>query len=60
MPCRHWKKRLKLIPDGRIGAPDDVVRAVVWLASDEAGYVTGSTIFVDGGMKLYPGFQDNG
>ncbi len=37
-----------------------LARAVTWLASDEADYVTGSTIFVDGGMKLYPGFQDNG
>jgi len=54
------QKLLKLIPYGRIGEPDDVARAVVWLASDEADYVTGSTIFVDGGMKLYPGFQDNG
>jgi glucose 1-dehydrogenase len=51
---------LKLIPYGRIGEPEDVARAVVWLASDDADYVTGSTIFVDGGMKLYPGFQDNG
>ncbi len=54
------QKLLKLIPYGRIGEPEDVARAVVWLASDEADYVTGSTIFVDGGMKLYPGFEDNG
>ncbi|OYV38434.1 MAG: sugar dehydrogenase [Rhodospirillales bacterium 20-64-7] len=54
------QKLLKLIPYGRIGEPDDVARAVAWLASDEAAYVTGSTLFVDGGMKLYPGFEDNG
>lgn len=51
---------LDLIPYGRIGEPDDVARAAVWLASDDADYVTGTTIFVDGGMCLYPGFADNG
>ena len=51
---------LKLIPYGRIGEPQDVARAAVWLASDEADYVTGTTLFVDGGMSLYPEFRDNG
>lgn len=51
---------LRLVPYGRIGEPEDVARAVVWLASDEADYVTGTTLFVDGGMTLYPGFEDNG
>jgi len=51
---------LKLIPYGRIGEPEDVARAAVWLASDYADYVTGTTLFVDGGMTLYPGFRDNG
>jgi glucose 1-dehydrogenase len=51
---------LELIPYGRIGEPDDVAKVAVWLASDEADYVTGTTIFVDGGMCLYPGFADNG
>lgn len=51
---------LRLIPYGRIGEPDDVARAAVWLASDEADYVTGTTLFVDGGMTLYPEFRDNG
>jgi glucose 1-dehydrogenase len=51
---------LKLIPYGRIGEPEDVARAAVWLASDESDYVTGTTLFVDGGMTLYPGFRDNG
>jgi glucose 1-dehydrogenase len=53
-------KLLRLIPYGRIGEPEDVARAVVWLASDEADYVTGTTVFVDGGMSLYPEFRDNG
>lgn len=53
-------KLLRLIPYGRIGEPEDVARAVVWLASDEADYVTGTTLFVDGGMSLYPEFRDNG
>jgi glucose 1-dehydrogenase len=47
---------LELIPYGRVGEPEDVARAVVWLASDEADYVTGSTLAVDGGMLLYPDF----
>ncbi len=51
---------LKLIPYGRIGEPDDVAKAVLWLASDESDYVTGTTLFVDGGMALYPEFRDNG
>lgn len=54
------EKLLRLIPYGRIGEPDDVARAAVWLASDEADYVTGTTLFVDGGMSLYPAFRDNG
>lgn len=53
-------KLLKLIPYGRIGEPEDVARAVVWLASDMADYITGTTLFVDGGMTLYPEFRDNG
>lgn len=53
-------KLLKLIPYGRIGEPEDVGRAAVWLASDASDYVTGSSLFVDGGMTLYPGFEDNG
>jgi glucose 1-dehydrogenase len=51
---------LKLIPDGRIGEPDDIARAAVWLASDQSDYITGATIFVDGGMTLYPGFSSGG
>ncbi len=51
---------LKLIPYGRIGDVEDVAAAVVWLASDLADYITGTTLFVDGGMALYPGFERNG
>ena len=51
---------LKLIPYKRIGEPEDIGRAAVWLASDQADYITGTTLFVDGGMTLYPGFETNG
>jgi glucose 1-dehydrogenase len=51
---------LKLIPDGRAGVPEDIARAAVWLASDASDYVTGTTLFVDGGMTLYPGFATGG
>lgn len=51
---------LDLIPCGRIGDPDDVARAAVWLASDSADYFVGETLFVDGGMTLYPGFATGG
>jgi glucose 1-dehydrogenase len=54
------RKLLRLIPYGRIGEPDDVAKAAVWLASDDSDYVVGATLFVDGGMTLYPGFVDNG
>jgi glucose 1-dehydrogenase len=53
-------KLLKLIPEGRVGVPEDVARAAVWLASDASDYVTGTTLFVDGGMTLYPGFATGG
>lgn len=51
---------MKLVPYRRIGEPDDIARAAVWLASDAADYVTGATLFVDGGMTLYPGFATGG
>ena len=51
---------LTLIPYGRIGQPEDIGKAAAWLASDEADYITGTTLFVDGGMLLYPGFSTNG
>jgi glucose 1-dehydrogenase len=51
---------MTLVPYKRIGEPDDIARAAVWLASDAADYVTGATLFVDGGMTLYPGFATGG
>ncbi len=53
-------KMRALIPYDRIGEPEDIARVAVWLASDEADYITGTTIYVDGGMMLYPGFQTGG
>lgn len=53
-------KLLELIPAKRIGNVDDIGKAAVWLASDDSDYVTGTTLFVDGGMTLYPGFEENG
>ncbi|SDV48442.1 glucose 1-dehydrogenase [Chitinasiproducens palmae] len=54
------ERLLRLIPYGRIGEPSDIGNAAVWLASDDSDYVVGTTLFVDGGMCLYPGFRDNG
>lgn len=54
------QKLLKLIPYGRLGEPADVARAAVWLASDDSDYVVGTTLFVDGGMVLYPSFRQGG
>ncbi len=51
---------MKLIPEKRIGQPEDVAKGAVWLASDDSDYVTGTTLFIDGGMTLYPGFVGNG
>lgn len=51
---------LTLIPYGRIGEPGDIGRAAVWLASDASDYVTGASLFIDGGMTLFPGFSTNG
>lgn len=51
---------LKLIPYNRVGDPEDIANAAVWLASDESDYVQGATIYVDGGMMLYPGFATGG
>ena len=51
---------LKLIPYKRIGEPEDIAQTVVWLVSDAADYVTGATLYVDGGMTLYPEFANGG
>ncbi|AKD03834.1 SDR family oxidoreductase [Pontibacter korlensis] len=52
------KKMLSQIPYGRIGEPEDIAKVAVWLATDEADYITGSTLYVDGGMTLYPSFSE--
>ena len=51
---------LTKIPYARVGDPSDIARAVVWLASDHSDYVTGATLYVDGGMTLYPDFREGG
>lgn len=55
-----YDKLMNLVPYKRIGEPEDIARAAVWLASDEADYINGTTLFIDGGMTLYPGFTENG
>jgi len=55
-----YRELMKLIPYKRIGEPDDIGRACVWLASDDSDYIHGASIFVDGGMTLYPGFETGG
>jgi glucose 1-dehydrogenase len=54
------QKLLELIPYGRVGVVEDIGAAAVWLASDDSDYISGTTLFVDGGMTLYPGFSTNG
>jgi glucose 1-dehydrogenase len=56
----HYAELLKLIPYKRIGEPNEIGRAAAWLASDDADYIHGITLFVDGGMTLYPGFETGG
>jgi len=56
----HLQNLLRLIPEKRIGQVEDIGNAAVFLASDDADYINGTTLFVDGGMTLYPGFEDNG
>ena len=55
-----YAKLMELIPYRRIGEPEDIAQAAVYLASDMSDYVNGSTLFVDGGMTCYPGFATGG
>jgi glucose 1-dehydrogenase len=55
-----YQDLMTLVPYKRIGEPEDIAQAAVWLVSDAADYVTGATLFVDGGMTLYPGFATGG
>jgi len=54
------EKILRKIPYGKAGKVEDIARAAVWLSSDEADYITGETLFVDGGMELYADFAHGG
>ena len=55
-----YEELMKLVPYNRIGEPEDIAHAVVWLASDYSDYCTGISLFVDGGMTLFPGFATGG
>ena len=55
-----YKELMTLIPYNRIGEPEDIAKGAVWLASDYSDYVTGTTLFIDGGMTLFPGFATGG
>lgn len=55
-----YRELMRLVPYKRIGEPDDIGRTVVWLASDDSDYIHGATLYVDGGMTLYPGFETGG
>jgi glucose 1-dehydrogenase len=55
-----YAELMKLVPYKRIGEVDDIARAAVWLASDESDYITGASLYIDGGMTLYPGFETGG
>src|SRR6266436_1268743 len=55
-----YEALMRLVPYKRIGEPEDIARAAVWLASDASDYVNGVTLFVDGGMTLYPEFASGG
>jgi glucose 1-dehydrogenase len=57
---KAYEQLMTLVPYGRIGEPEDIARAAVWLASDQSDYVVGTTLFVDGGMTLFPGFATGG
>jgi glucose 1-dehydrogenase len=58
--AEHYNALMKLIPYKRIGEVEDIGRAAVWLASDYSDYVHGTSLFIDGGMTLYPGFETGG
>jgi glucose 1-dehydrogenase len=55
-----YAELMKLVPYKRIGEVEEIGRAAVWLASDFTDYVVGTTLFIDGGMTLYPGFETGG
>lgn len=65
-PINDWvndpealSKVKNFIPMGRVGTPEEMAAAAAFLASDDAAYITGQTLFIDGGLTLYPGFQES-
>jgi len=59
-PEEYKRVLLDHIPLKRIGEPEDVGRAAVWLVSDDSDYVHGATLYIDGGMTLFPEFASGG
>lgn len=55
-----YNSLMKLVPYNRIGQPDDIGNLAVFLASDDADYITGASIFIDGGMTVFEGFSTGG
>jgi glucose 1-dehydrogenase len=51
---------MTLIPYNRIGVPDDIGKLAVFLASDDSDYITGASVFIDGGMTVFEGFATGG
>jgi glucose 1-dehydrogenase len=56
----HYAELLKLTSSRRIGEPNEIGRAAAWPAIDDVDYIRGITLFVDGGMTLYAGFETGG
>lgn len=54
----QYDQTVSMVPMNRIGTPEEVAAGAAWLASEESSYVTGITLFIDGGMTLYPAFKD--
>lgn len=55
-----YDKLMTLIPYNRIGVPEDIGKLAVFLASDESDYITGASMFIDGGMTVFEGFATGG
>lgn len=55
---QQYDQTVSMVPMNRIGKPEEVAAGAAWLASSESSYVTGTTLFIDGGMTLYPAFID--
>ncbi|MEF8845998.1 MAG: SDR family oxidoreductase [Bacteroidales bacterium] len=59
IPKKKFRKILQHIPLGRAGIADEMGAAATFLASDDASYITGQTLYVDGGLTLYPDFRSD-